>query len=360
MMPADNPSRQRAGDACEPAGVPVDSTLLWAPRSPCPRGCLYCYFGMLERHRAVPVTQIGQLSHLSRNDLRPEQVLAFARTLPGSRIRRVFIAGGEPLAWPPVIPLIQELKDGGLQVIVCTDGTALNRPRTAEALVRMGVEAVSVSLDSADPACNDRLRPARNGKDGWEQVVSGIRALITARGSRAYPMVGIYSVITNQNLADLEAVPRLAAQLGCDYFVPQPLALAEDHDLHGMSLTGEHAPELLTRFAALAEAPAPIQIPGAPYPQQFAAAISEPLAAVNGCFGGRTLFFAQPDGTLWDCPSSHRIAATPQSRHRTIAGADARTLFQTGDEHGDCALFSRDCVSMWPLMDFGQIIGEPT
>jgi MoaA/NifB/PqqE/SkfB family radical SAM enzyme len=244
-------------------------------------------------------------------------------------------------------------------VIVCTEGAALNRTGMAQALAGLGVEAVSVSLDSADPAYNDWLRPARNGKDGWEQVVSGIRALIAARGGRTHPRIGIYSVITNQNLADIEAVPRLAGQLGCDYFVPQPLSVAEDHDLHRMSLTGDHVPELLARFAALREAPSPLHLPGVRYPEQFAAAISKPLASVTGCFGGRTLFFAQPDGTLWDCPSSHRIAATPLCRRRTIAGADARELFRPGSECGDCALFSRDCVGMWPLMDFGQITGEP-
>lgn len=336
-----------------------DGTLLWALRSPCPKGCLYCYFGTIEKHRADPVTEIGQLSHLSRDDMSPAQVLAFARTLPGSRIRRVFVAGGEPLVWPPVIPLIRTLKDGGLQVIVCTEGTPLNRPEITRALVGLGVEAVSVSLDSADPVYNDRLRPSRNGKDGWAQVVSGISALIAARGDRVRPRVGIYSVITNRNLADLEAVPRLAGQLGCDYFVPQPLALANDHDLYSMSLTAEHVPELLARFAALIAARLSLHVPGGAYPRQFAAAISKPLGVVNGCFGGQTLFFAQPDGTLWDCPSSHRIAATSARRHRTIAGADARTLFRRGSGYGDCALFSRDCVNMWPLMDFGQIIGEP-
>lgn len=334
------------------------ATLLWAVRSPCPRGCLYCYFGTVEEHRSQPVTRIGQLSHLSRNDLRPAQVLAFARTLPGSRIRRVFLAGGEPLAWPPILELVRILKAGGLQVIICTDGAALNRPDITHSLIELGAEAVSVSLDSADPAYNDRLRPARNGKDGWERVVSGIRALVAARGSSRYPQVGIYSVITNQNLADLEAMPKLARQLGCDYFIPQPLALTEDHDLHRMCLTAEHAPDLLARFTALNTASSPLFVPLGEYPQRFAVAISQPHATVAGCFGGRTLFFAQPDGTLWDCPSAYRIAATVPERRRSIAGADARALFEPAD-CGDCTLFSRDCVNMWPLMDFSQIIGEP-
>ncbi len=357
-MPEDN----GAGSAEQAVARQPDhrskATLLWALRSPCPRGCLYCYFGTVEKHRARPVTGIGQLSHLSCDDLSPGQVLAFARTLPGSRIRRVVLAGGEPLAWPPILQLIRVLKDGALQVIVCTEGTALNRPEMTQTLIELGVDAVSVSLDSVDPTYNDQLRPPRNGKDGWERVVSGIEALITARGDHEYPKIGIYSVITNQNLADLEAMPKLAEQLGCDYFIPQPLALTEDHDLHDMSLATDHIPELRDRFAALGASPPSLHIPRGRYPEQFEASISHPLATVTGCFGGRTLFFAQPDGRLWDCPSTYRIEATTPERRRTIADADARTLFQPGD-CGDCALFSRDCVNMWPLMDFSQIIGDP-
>lgn len=79
-----------------------------------------------------------------------------------------------------------------------------------------------------------------------------------------------------------------------------------------------------------------------------------------GCFGGHTLFFIEPDGTVWDCPSSLKIAATPPSRHRTIRAGDARQLF--GPAHRacptDCALFSRDCVNMWPLTGFDKFLPD--
>lgn len=355
-MTLDVPAARSPHSGGRPARVP---TLLWALRSPCSKGCRYCYFGTIEEHRLTPVTQVGQLSHLHHTDVNPAEVLAFARTLPASRIRRVFLAGGEPLRWPTIIPVIRVLKEGGLQVIVCTEGTPLNRPEIAQALVELGVDAVSVSLDSVDPIYNDRLRPSRNGKDGWKEVVSGITSLIAARGGQTRPRVGIYSVITNENLADVEAIPELAEQLGCDYVVPQPLSLTPDHALFSMSLTREHVPELLARLAAVDAAPSPVHLPAAPYPQQFATAISTPLTEVTGCFGGRDLFFAQPDGTVWDCPSSHRIAATPPGRHRSIRGADARALFGQAAGCGDCAVFSTDCVAMWPLMDFGSIIGSP-
>lgn len=339
---------------------PAEVTLLWALRSPCDLGCRYCYFGTIEEHRNRPAIEPGQLSHLSRDDLSAAHVLAFARSLAGSAVRRVFLAGGEPLIWPPILDLISVLTDAGVQVVVCTNGIALNRPGITDALVALGVAAVSVSLDSTDPVYNDTWRPSRNGKNGWQQVITGMASLLAARDGRRRPRVGIYSVITRQNLADIVAVPQMAAEIGCDYAVPQPISLPGDHPLHPeLSLTSDHIPELRERFAMLRSAGLPLWIPAGSYPAQVASAVGSPTGLVHGCFGGRTLFFIEPDGSIWDCPSSLRIAATPADRRRSIVGADAAELFAPDAAAcGDCALFSVDCVNMWPLMDFNHVITE--
>jgi hypothetical protein len=73
-------------------------------------------------------------------------------------------------------------------------------------------------------------------------------------------------------------------------------------------------------------------------------------------FGGSTLAFVQPDGSLWDCPSSLRIAQTPAARRATIKGADARVLFASPPPCADCGLFSVDCVNMWPLKEFSRFL----
>ncbi|MFD0598696.1 radical SAM protein [Catellatospora coxensis] len=99
-----------------------DVDVLWALRSPCNLGCRYCYFGTLLEHREQPVVQIGQLSHLSRADLGFADLAAFADTLAQSPVRRVFLAGGEPLIWPPVFDLIERIKRAGVEVVVCTNG----------------------------------------------------------------------------------------------------------------------------------------------------------------------------------------------------------------------------------------------
>ncbi|MGW4694077.1 radical SAM protein [Kitasatospora cineracea] len=336
-------------------------SLLWGLRSFCAsHGCLYCYFGTVEEHREQAPTQLGVLSHLSPNDLTAAQVLEFAATLGDSPVGRVFLAGGEPLLWKPITKLIEVLKAGGLEVVVCTSGVALNRPEIREPLIDLGVDAVSVSLDSADAVHNDRWRPPRRDGDGWQAVVSGISALLDARAAAPRPKVGIYSVITRRNLSDIVAVPTLAASLGCDYAVPQPIALDPGHRLSGqLSLTAEQVPELAARFKELYAAGLPLVLPERAYAGQIASAVTRPTDLVPGCFGGDTLYFVQPDGTVWDCPSGLKIAATPPGRHRSIKGARARDLFPAPSGCGaDCALFSVDCVNMWPLTSFPVLAPE--
>jgi MoaA/NifB/PqqE/SkfB family radical SAM enzyme len=328
-------------------------SLLWALRSPCNLGCRYCYFGTIEDHREAPPQRPGALSHLSRADLDLADIAAFVDTLPGSRVERIFIAGGEPLIWPPIMDVVASIKAAGVQVIVCTNGIPLARPHIVQQILAADVDAVSVSLDSVDAAHNDTWRPARNGVHGHAEVLNGVRALLDARRTRPTPRLGLYAVITRLNLDAVTGVAALAAELGCDYFVPQPIALDASHPLHKqLSLTASNAAALRSALSRL-YARAPVKLPPPSYPARFIDAITaEQPGTVPGCFGGADLFFIEPDGSVWDCPSSLKISATPPLRHRSIRGASAGELFDRTGPCADCHLFSRDCVNMWPLMGF--------
>lgn len=332
-------------------------SLLWALRSPCNLGCRYCYFGTIEEHRESPPGTPGALSHLARTDLDLADIAAFVDTLPGSRVERIFLAGGEPLIWPPIMDIVAAIKHAGVQVVLCTNGIPLNRPQIVERILATGVDAVSVSLDSADPAYNDTWRPARNGVHGHADVLAGVRALLAARGSGTVPRVGLYMVITRRNIAAVTEVAALAAQLGCDYFVPQPIALEADHPLHPeLSLGAGHAGTLRHALSQL-YAQTLVMLPAASYPQQLLDAVTaDQPATVAGCFGGTNLFFIEPDGSIWDCPSTLKIDATPPERRRTIRDASATTLFGRTGPCADCHLFSHDCVNMWPLMGFDRFL----
>lgn len=339
-----------------------DVTLLWALRSPCNLGCRYCYFGTIDEHRITPHTDTGQLSHLSRADLNLADITGFLATIEHSAVERVFLAGGEPLIWPSVMNVIATLVEAGVQVVVCTNGIPLKRPEISAQLVDLGVHAVSVSLDSSDPTYNDTYRPARNGIHGWADVVAGIRQLQGARAWRTGPRIGIYSVISHRNLEAVASMGSFAAELGVDYFVPQPMSLAPDHPLQEeLGLRESDVPQLAETIARLYAAGLPLDLPDPTYPRQLVDSIAATHTRVSGCFGGHTLFFVEPDGSVWDCPSSYKIAATAPSLHRSIHNQNATTMFgpDRATSAHDCTLASRDCVNMWPLMGFGQLSPAP-
>jgi MoaA/NifB/PqqE/SkfB family radical SAM enzyme len=334
--------------------TPREVTLLWALRSPCNLGCDYCYFGTLEEHRDAPPTQPGQLSHLPHGDLHLADITRFLSTVAISGIKRVFLAGGEPLIWPSIGQVIQTLTGARVEVVVCTNGIPLNRPEIRRMLLDAGVHGVSVSLDSANPDTNDEHRPARNRNDGWHTVVSGIRALVADRSHRPAPRIGLYTVITRRTLTDLPDTARLAADLGMDYFVPQPISLDGDHRLHDeLSLREHDLPALAEALDAVYRADLGLALPAPGYPAQIASTIQHELQLVHGCFGGHQLAFVEPDGSVWDCPSRYRIAAMAQAgTQRSVTTHAAAELFPARERTGgcDCPFYSRDCVSMWPLM----------
>jgi MoaA/NifB/PqqE/SkfB family radical SAM enzyme len=336
-----------------------DMTILWALRSPCNLGCTYCYFGTIEEHQNNPATGPGQLSHLSRNDVSLADITAFLATAGTSAIRRVFIAGGEPLIWPPIFTVVSMLKDAGIEVVLCTNGIPLNRPEITGQIITLGIDAVSVSLDSADPGYNDHYRPSRNHRHGWTDVTTGIQALLSARSQRAVPQVGLYAAITRRNITALGEVARLAETLGADYYVPQPISLAPDHRLHGeLALRDSDIPALAAALDDLYDTPPTISLPPRTYAGQFLSVITTPMQTVSSCFGGHQLAFIEPDGSIWPCPSRHKIAQASPAHRRTIRGHQAADLFSPHRRTcpRGCALMSADCVSMWPLMGFSRFL----
>lgn len=332
--------------------MPRDITVLWALRSPCSFGCPHCYFGELAEHKETPPEGLGVLSHIPVRDLDRTVMEEFARSLAGSPVERVILAGGEPLDWLPTLSLIKTIKDAGCEVVVATNGVPLTRPRIARRLVELGVDGVSVSLDSADAAVNDRLRPSRSGRVGHREVLDGIRTLLSERGSAPGPRVGIYTVVMRDRPQEITDVARLASEVGVDYYVPQPISLPPDHRLFAERChTPDDVPAVEDQLRRLLADPGGLALPDLAYMRQFLASIStQDSGRVEECFGGAQLFFIQPDGSLWDCPSDRRIAATAHSKQRSIVGADARTMFDGRPACTDCSHFSRDCVNMGPLV----------
>lgn len=333
-------------------------TLLWALRSPCHLQCRYCYFGMIEAGN-TPLAA-GALSHAGQRDLSRSAMLDFIATITPSLVHRVFVAGGEPLIWPGTWQILSALKNAGCEVIVCTNGLPLAQERVSSALLDLAVDAVSISLDSCDATYHDHWRVDRSGQ-GWKGVVQGIRTLVGLRNQRhASTRVGVYTVMTQQNITHLARTARFVAALGVDYYIIQPVSLAPEHRFHNeLTLDVRHRADVTASFNALRAAHVPLYLPPASYTDRILQTLTDqPLPIIKQCFGGRDLFFVEPDGSLWDCPSMYKIAQTPPEARLSLVNQDADTLFSLVRRQRitDCTCFSQDCVNMWMLMSFDEIV----
>jgi len=335
--------------------------ILWAPRSPCNLGCQYCYFGTLEDEiNRTMLLQVGELNHIGRNDVPFDTILEFVDSFTPDLVHRVFISGGEPLLWRDIHQMISALRSVGSEVVVCTNGLPLVDERTSARLANAEVDAVSVSLDSYDPRYNDHWRVDRSGQ-GWHGVVKGIKTLLRKRREgNGQMMVGVYSVITRLNIDQILNSALFIAGLGVDYLIIQPVSLVKDHKLYNeLSLDSHHYAALADAINMLMGAGLKIRLPNKVYLNLvLQTLIPNQLPTVRGCFGGRDLFFIEPDGSVWDCPSIYKIAETQPSQQLSIVGHSASGIFSTvkRGRNTDCSCFSQDCVNMWQLMAFDDIL----
>ena len=127
--------------------------------------CPYC---MPESTYGEHFTFLRNDQRLSFNEI--ERVCRAAAALGVSKLR---LTGGEPLLRPRLAELVARLRriDGITDLAMTTNGVLL--PRHASALRDAGLDRVTVSLDTIDPALFHRMS---GGRGALEDVLAGIEA----------------------------------------------------------------------------------------------------------------------------------------------------------------------------------------
>lgn len=130
------------------------------------------------------------------------------------RIRRIVIVGSEPLIRSDVFDIIRYIKEKGLECILITNGTLLDKSK-AEALAQVKIDVVSVSIDGPEDI-HDKVR----GNGGFKKAIRGIRNLIEARSiaNNHLPLVKIHTTICSLNVKYIDALSAIAEQLSLDGF----------------------------------------------------------------------------------------------------------------------------------------------
>ncbi len=106
-----------------------------------------------------------------------EEIRRIVRLLLGLGLRKIRLTGGEPLLRRNLPRLVQMLRqlDSGLDIALTSNGVLL--PLYADDLAKVGLDRVTVSLDSLDP---NRFRQMSGSFHNPEPVLAGIDAAVKA------------------------------------------------------------------------------------------------------------------------------------------------------------------------------------
>jgi MoaA/NifB/PqqE/SkfB family radical SAM enzyme len=136
-------------------------------------------------------------------------------------LRHVELQGeGESLMHPRFLDMVELLRARGVRVSFITNGSYLT-PETIGRLLDAGIEKISVSLESSDPAEFQRIR---GGK--LDKVLRGVEALLRERRVRKLdrPVIGFAVTVLRSTRDRLAAIIALYRRLGLDGgIVVQPL-----------------------------------------------------------------------------------------------------------------------------------------
>jgi PqqA peptide cyclase len=157
----------------------------------CPLHCPYC---------SNPVDIGGDRW---RAELETEHWTRVFREARALGVVQLALTGGEPMVRRDLDELVSAAREAGLYSTLVTAGTTLTRERAAR-LREMGLDHVQVSIQSPDPAENDRIAGVRSCE----------KKLVAARAARelGFPLT-INCVLHRQNLDRIEEILALAEQL---------------------------------------------------------------------------------------------------------------------------------------------------
>jgi MoaA/NifB/PqqE/SkfB family radical SAM enzyme len=166
--------------------------------------------------------------YMEQADLPYERFAAALDAFPD--LQHIELQGeGESLMHPRFFDMLALARGRGVKVSLISNGSLLT-PAAVGRLLDLGVEKVSVSLESADPAT---FQDIRGGK--LEKVLRGVEALLKARDERGLerPIVGFSITVLRRTQGHLRAILDLYERLGLDGGVTmQPLQAMDAYVRH--------------------------------------------------------------------------------------------------------------------------------
>ena len=130
----------------------------WVIIGGCNLKCIHCY---------------GNAEELPSVVLSTNECMQIADRIIEARVMRVVISGGEPLLRDDIFSIIQKLVDGGVSVVLGTNGSFIENENADGLRICTRVE---ISLDAATRELNNRIRPSRQRRgNAWQETLQAIK-----------------------------------------------------------------------------------------------------------------------------------------------------------------------------------------
>ncbi len=274
--------------------------------------------------------------------LTTEQWLAIVRELAALGTLRLKWQGGEPTLRKDFRTLCAAVRAAGIRCAVVTNGTTI--PDDPSLLDHL--DEVVFSLDSLDPATNDRVR--------GEGVCAAVqRAIEVARRAPRPPRLYINMVVMRANLDHIEAMLRFCEAQGIGLNVqPAVFGLANYAEAaRPLALDNTETRDMFGALARWKRAGRPLMFAAATYENATRwgdyGELLRPSTGRTTCVMGRVYVHIEPNGDVFPCVQT---TATFRAKNLIADGVSAALAHAQTHECGDCySAYLNERKALWGL-----------
>jgi MoaA/NifB/PqqE/SkfB family radical SAM enzyme len=153
-------------------------------------------------------------------------------------VRAFLSGGGEPLLHPGFFDIVRRLKRHGVEVHFNSNATLLDEARARE-IIASGVDTISFSIDGATAETYAKIRVPAD----FERVTANVRRLAALKkeAGATRPFINMQFTVSDLNAQEITRAVPLAASLGVNHLVVEPLTPVYCFDSEYLAYYHEHA-----------------------------------------------------------------------------------------------------------------------
>ncbi len=176
----------------------------------CPSDCEHCF-----------------LNRSTKDEMSFAEIADLLKQLAAEGTFNLGLTGGEPMARRDFAQILEEAQKYNFFISVLTTAQLIDKPEI-ELFKRCGVQFVEVSLLGACPDTHDAIM---RKPGAFDRTIAAVKLLRAANIT-----VALKTTIMKPNVGELDAMSKLASDLGCEYSANVSVATKDDGDPAPLSL----------------------------------------------------------------------------------------------------------------------------